>query len=181
MISRGDMALRQVQNTERDMKLLLKWLSDPRVLRWAYGEDAPWDIEKISEHFSPKASDSTARCFIVHGTAEIGYIQYFPVEEDSYKYTSREMFEAAKKGYGIDIFIGEVELWDKGIGGRAVALIEEYLRGNTSAELICADPATDNPRAQRFWRKAGFTPIGLIENYDDPAKQSTFMIKQISG
>lgn len=181
MSSKGDMALRPVQNTERDMKLLLIWLSDPRVLRWAYGEDAPWDMEKISEHFCPKDdAASPARRFIMHGGAEIGYIQYFPVEEDSYKFTSREMYESVAKGYGLDIFIGEVELWGKGLGGKAVTLVEEYLRDNTDAELICADPATDNPRAQRFWRKTGFVPKGLIENYDDPAKQSTFMIKPIS-
>ena len=181
MISKGYMSLRRVHNTEPDMKLLLKWLSDPRVLRWAYGEDAPWNMEKISEHFCPKADDdgSPVACFIMRGGTEIGYIQYFPAEEDSYKYTSREMYEQVSDGYGIDIFIGEPELWGKGLGGKAVALLEDYLRDNTDAELICADPATDNLRAQRFWRKTGFVPIGLIENYDDSTKQSMLMLKPI--
>lgn len=181
MISKGNISLRRVKNEEADMKLLLKWLTNPDVLRWAYGEDAPWDMEKITEQFGEKTTgdSSTVGCFITLGGEEIGYIQYFPIEEDSYKFNSREMYEKVADGYGIDIFIGEPELWGQGIGGRAVDLMAEWLKNNTTAKLICADPATDNERAQRFWRKTGFEPIGLIEDYDDSSKMSMLMMRKL--
>lgn len=181
MISKGNISLRPVENVEGDMRLLLKWLTNPEVLRWAYGEDAPWDLEKITEQFGKKTTgdSSTVGCFIALGGKEIGYIQYFPIEEDSYKFNSREMYGKVVGGFGIDIFIGEPELWGQGIGGRAVDLIVEWLRNNTTARLICADPATDNERGLRFWKKNGFEPIGLIENYDDSSKMSMLMMKGI--
>ena len=181
MISKGNISLRRVKNVEGDMRQLLKWLTNPEVLRWAYGEDAPWDLEKITEQFGGKATgtSSTVGCFIGLDGKEIGYIQYFPIEEDSYKFSSGEMYEKVAEGYGIDIFIGEPELWGQGIGGKAVALMADWLKKNTSAKLICADPATDNERAMRFWKKNGFEPIDLIENYDDSSKMSRLMLRII--
>lgn len=55
--------------------------------------------------------------------------------------------------------------------------MEEYLKNNTEADVLCADPATDNGRALRFWHKAGFKPVDLIENYDDSNKKSILMVK----
>ena len=179
MISKGNISLRRVKNVEADMILLLKWLSDPEVLRWAYGEDAPWDLEKITAEFGEKTTGdgSTVGCFIAVDGEEIGYIQYFPIEEDSYKFSSREMYERVADGYGIDIFIGEPELWGQGIGSRAVGLMADWLKNNTTAKLVCADPATDNERGLRFWGKNGFQSIGLIENYDDSSKMSILMMR----
>ena len=181
LVSKNNMALRPMVNNERDMRLVLKWLSEPELLQWVYGEDAPWDIDKVIDRFADKTTPESAvtACFIMRDDREIGYIQYFPIAKDSYKFNSIGMYEKVKNGFGLDVFIGEPALWGQGIGTQTLDLIEEHLKISIGAHLLCSDPATDNERALRFWRKAGFSPVGLIENYDDKSKKSVLMTKNI--
>ena len=181
LIYKNNMALRRMNNEERDMQLILKWLSEPELLQWVYGEDAPWSIDKVTFKFSENtAPESTVTaCFIMQDNEEIGYIQYYPITKDSYKFNSNDTYEKVKKGYGTDIFIGDPSLWGHGIGVQALKLLEEHLKNTAAVDLICADPAEDNERALHFWKKIGFSSIDLIENYDDKNKKSVLMIKAI--
>ncbi|MCH5186245.1 MAG: GNAT family N-acetyltransferase [Oscillospiraceae bacterium] len=163
------------------MKLLADWLSDPGVLEYVYGEGAPWDTEKVKRVFGDKTEDGggEAGCFIVLDGKEIGYMQYYPIREDSYKFNDRDTYIRLKPGFGIDMFIGKPELWDKGIGSRAVGLITEYLKNTYNIPLLCADPETGNARAVHFFQKVGFERIDIVENYDDRTKQSFLTVKNI--
>lgn len=181
LVSENNIALRCVNNEERDMHLLLKWLSEPELLQWVYGEDAPWDIDKVIDKFAKKTmpESTLTACFIMQNDKEIGYIQYYPIAKDSYKFNSNDIYEKVRNGCGIDIFIGEPSLWGRGIGSHALDLMEKYLKNTAAAHLLCSDPASDNERALRFWKKAGFSPIDIIENYDDKNKKSILMMKII--
>ena len=75
----------------------------------------------------------------------------------------------------MDMFIGEPELWGKGIGTETVKAMAQYLFTVLDAAVVCADPEPDNLRSIRCWEKAGFAPAGRIENYDDPNKNSMLM------
>lgn len=99
--------------------------------------------------------------------------------EDSYKFNDSATYKKVKDGYGIDMFIGEPELWRKGIGSQAVNIIAAYLRQKFNVHTICVDPATDNELGMKFWQKVGFVLIDIIENYDDSSKQSLLMVKSI--
>lgn len=179
LISKGNISLRLMNNTKKDMEFLLNWLTNEQVVRWVYEEGAPWDMNKIVEQFAEKTKEggSSTPCLIMYNKQEIGYLQYYPIKEDSYKFDSQDFFEKVAEGYGLDMFIGKPELWNKGIGTLAIGLVEDYLKNNMKAKVICVDPITDNSRAVHFWQKVGFKPIGAIEAYDNSDKKSILMIK----
>lgn len=181
LISRGAVALRAMKNTEKDMKLLLEWLNNPLVLRYVYGEDAPWDMEEILANFTENTTgegDATA-CFILYEGKEIGYLQYYPVQEDSYKYNTPATFEKVKGGYGVDMFIGIPALWNQGIGKQVINLFGEYCKKQLGIHKLCVDPSTENERGLKFWEKTGFVPLETIEDYDDSSKFCILMEKSI--
>lgn len=174
---KGKIALRLLRR--EDMPLLTGWLTDERVTRWAWAEGVPWDLEKVTEEFSDMldpAGGATA-AIVLHEGKEIGYLQFYPLAEDSYKLPP-DMFEELRGGFGADFFIGLPALWDKGIGSQAVGLLAEYLavRG---VKLLAADPASDNPRSLHFWQKNGFEPLCEVEDYDDPEKTGLLCVKRL--
>ena len=115
----------------------------------------------------------------MYNNQEIGYLQYYPIKKDSYKFSSEDSFEKLAEGYGLDMFIGEPELWNKGIGTLTIGLVEDYLKNNMKAKVLCVDPTTDNSRAVHFWQKVGFEQIDVIEAYGDSNQKSILMIKSL--
>lgn len=179
--AKGNTSLRRMRNEETDMELLFKWLTNPMVIRYVYEEGAPWTLDKVREEFAEKMTEegTTTPCLILYEGREVGYLQYYPITEDSYKFNDLATYERIKGGYGVDMFIGEPELWQKGIGSRALGILEEYLKKQLEVSVICVDPATDNERGMNFWPKVGFEPVDTVENYDDCSKLSVLMVKSL--
>lgn len=179
--TQNGVSIRFMENTENDMAMLLSWLTNPDVLQYVYAENAPWNIEKIWGEFSEKATgeSSVVACMIMYQDREIGYIQYYPIEEYSYKLNDQSLYEQIKGGYGVDMFIGEPELWQKGIGSQALNILEDHFRKTLNMHTICVDPAVDNERGIAFWRNVGFETIDIIENYDDVNVKSLLMAKRL--
>lgn len=173
-------AVRKMNNDERDRALLLEWLSNPRLTEVAWGEEAPWDAQKIEENFFDEEAESSSEvaCIIEYENREIGYIQYYMLDEASYKFNSEVPYEKFIGGYGIDLFIGPHELWGKSIGTNVIKAMANYLRNSIGAKVVCADPEEDNKRSVQSFIKAGFSPMGKIENYDEPDKISILMAKK---
>lgn len=102
---------------------MLEWLTDPNgVTTVAWKEDVLWDMKKIEKKFMPWTKDDNAftSCIINKDGKPIGYIQFHPVDEDSYLFTPPITYDKFEGGYGIDLFIGYLELWGKRIGTKAV-------------------------------------------------------------
>ena len=173
--------IRRMRNTEKDMNTLLKWLSDPQVLEWSWSEDAPWDLDKVTKEFGENTDlhSTVVACFILLDEQPIGYVQYYPIERDSYKFDDEVTYKSVKGGYGVDMFIGEPALWGQGIGKAAMKALEKQLSDELQVDILCVDPETENKRAVHFWKKAGFTPISFIKNYDDDNKESILMVRRL--
>ena len=177
LFTNENISIRKMNNSIEDKSLLLEWLTNPEVLKFAWGEGAPWDMQKIEDEFCDKKSGSedVTACMIEYDGRAIGYIQYYPVERDSYAFNEQVPYEEFVGGYGIDLFVGYPELWGKGIGVKIVSGMSKYLLNTLGAKVVCADPEEDNQRSVRCWIKAGFIPVGKIQNYDDPEKISILM------
>lgn len=170
-------AVRKMNNDDKDRALLLEWLSDPRLTEVAWGEEAPWDAQKIEENFFEDEAENSSEvaCIIEYESREIGYIQYYMLDEASYKFNSNVPCEKFIGGYGIDLFIGHPKFWGKGIGTNVIKSMANYLINTLGAKVVCADPEEDNKRSVHSFIKAGFSPMGKIENYDEPDKFSILM------
>lgn len=175
-----NVTIRRLRADAEDLHTLLTWLTDDRILAHVYDEDAPWDLEKIRDCFAENAlpENEVAGWMILADDVPVGYMQHYPVSEDSYRFTEAVPFSLLAGAYGTDLFIGIPELWRKGIGRQAIDLLCGHLR-HQGVTRLCADPATDNDHGMAFWTRAGFVPIGIVPEYDHPEKQSMLMLRTL--
>lgn len=123
---------------ESDKGLLVNWLSNPSVLHYYEGRDRPHDLEMVNEHFYNRIDDHVTGCIVEYEGIEIGYIQYYPLDDstkNNYGYT-----DLTEKIYGTDQFIGEVEYWNQGIGKFLVNSMVDFLINKKDAKRIVMDP-----------------------------------------
>lgn len=146
-----------------DAPLLLRWLKDPRVLEYWEGPHEVFTPGRIREEFY-EDPDPTTRCIVQYGGRDIGYLQFYPIDSEGfteYGYDRRDLTT-----FGIDQFIGEPELWGKGIGRRFIKLICGYLRAARGAQAVVLDPHADNPRAIRCYEACGFKKVKLLPAHE---------------
>lgn len=163
LIKDVDITIRPMQDELFDYKLMTKWLSDPKVYEFVHGK--PKDLEWVKNKYSPRIQkkENINACFIEFKKQPIGYVQYFDIK----KYEKDYVMQNTKDVWAIDIWIGEPDFWEKGIGSKTVKLLVDYIFKNHMAKKIIIDPHTDNPRAIRAYEKAGFKKVRILKNHED--------------
>ena len=97
--------------TQQDKNLLLKWLTDKRVLNFWEGKSSIFDLDRITKEFYSEDCFEIIRGIIKYDGKSIGYVQMYKLDKDmlsEYEYPLTN-----KTVYGIDQFIGEPEYWGK--------------------------------------------------------------------
>lgn len=95
-----------------DLVLMLKWLTDDRVLEFYGGRDKKYTLKTICEHYTEQWADELYRVIIEYDEIPIGYAQIYRVQDelfDEYNYHKTD-----EKIYAMDQFIGEPEYWEYG-------------------------------------------------------------------
>jgi aminoglycoside 6'-N-acetyltransferase len=64
------------------------------------------------------------------------------------------------------MFIGEPELWDRGLGSGALSMLVAYLYSEAGAHSIVIDPRLTNGRAIRAYEKAGFRKVKVLHRHE---------------
>jgi RimJ/RimL family protein N-acetyltransferase len=156
-LTNGRIKIRPIK--EEDKYIVKKWLSDPEVLQFYEGRDRPFTLEMVEEKFV-KGSPESARCIIVFEDREIGYLQYYRIdEEERKKYGYSQSQEVI---YGTDQFIGESVLWNQGIGTLMINEVKKYLTETKGADLLVMDPMVWNERAIKCYEKCGYKKIKIL-------------------
>lgn len=146
-----------------DASLLLRWLTDVRVLEYWEGPHAVFTSERIREHYFEDEWNAS-RWIIEYEAAPIGYVQAYQLDEEMF--SEYEYPYTDSKVYGIDQFIGEPEYWGKGIGRRFVKLLCGYLHENASAQAVVLDPHAGNERAIRCYEACGFRKLKFLPRHE---------------
>lgn len=136
---------------EDDLVLMLKWLTDDRVLEFYDGRDKKHTQKTIREHYTEQWADEIYRVIIEYDTIPIGYAQIYRIQGelfDEYNY-----HETEEKIYAMDQFIGEPEYWNMGIGAEYCRVVCQYLRTEMDADAVILDPRKNNLRAVRAYEK----------------------------
>lgn len=161
-IKKEDIRIRTL--TEEDFTLMLKWLTDKRVLEFYGGRDKQYTLDTIKEHYSESWKDEVLRVIIEYSDIPIGYGQIYKMYDelyDDYHYPrSNEIV------YGMDQFIGEPEYWSKGIGTKYTKMVFEFLKKERNVDAIILDPHQDNIRAIKMYKKAGFRIIKDLPEHE---------------
>ena len=148
----GDITVRPWR--EADLPLVVKWMSDPRVLQYFGGRDDVHDEARMYAIFAEDTPDH--RCIFSFQGEPAGYIQFCPMDEGEFG------FPAHERTWGMDLYIGEPALWNRGIGTRLVRAGAEQLLAQGYADRVTIDPEAWNTRAVRSYEKAGFVKRMLM-------------------
>lgn len=141
-----------------DYAAMSGWLTDSRVLEFYDGRDCALPLKRVPEKYSPRvlAEEGVTACLLVLEDRPIGYLQFYAIPEES----------GAGGVFGMDQFVGEVELWNRGLGIRVVRLMLEYLFEVEGASRVVLDPHADNLRAIRCYEKCGFRKVKLLPAHE---------------
>ncbi|MDN3015549.1 GNAT family N-acetyltransferase [Paenibacillus sp. BSR1-1] len=146
---------------EKDKYLLAKWLSDPSVLEFYEGRNNPFNIYRVNAKFYNRR-DGVTGCIVEYEGIEIGYIQYYQLDDEvkkEYGYTDGKIF-------GTDQFIGEGEFRNKGIGTLIVTSMVKFLINYYKADRVVMDPQTRNTRDIKCYEKCGFKKVKILPNHE---------------
>ena len=161
-IKENDLIVRTL--TKKDLLILLKWLTDDRVLEFYGGRDQNFTEQDIIREYYEEDKEIATRLIVECNNVPIGYVQvYDMIDEyyDSYKYNKTDEIV-----YCMDQFIGEPDYWNKGLGTRFMKMILEYLVTEKDAKAVILDPHQNNPRAVKMYEKVGFKIIKELPKHE---------------
>jgi len=141
------------------LPLVQRWLAEPHVVRWWGKSNEQFDI------VCADLNEPTMNQFIV--TCErrsFGYVQCY--DPDAWDGAGLGPQPAGTRG--IDQFIGEADMLDRGHGSAFIrCFIDRLLKAGTPRIVTDPDPA--NARAIRAYEKAGFRRTHLVDTPDGRA------------
>lgn len=185
IVTTGDLVIRRMRDEVSDYARMVRWRNMPHVRRW-WDPDFPLrTLRSIKKEYRPDTAPGapSIACIVELRGQPIGFIQF-------YKWSSYED-EATEVGipfddltYGIDVFIGDPYLTDKGLGTKIVSLVSGYLIDELNASAVALTTDVSNRRAQRCYEKAGFRKVKEVldtDTYRGERCRSWLMVKERDG
>ncbi|WP_083781938.1 GNAT family N-acetyltransferase [Kineococcus radiotolerans] len=139
LVVEAPLRLRLRRSHRSDAETIAAWLGREEVHRWWGG--APVPLEEVVEKYTGDRLPEVAVYVVETAGRPVGLIQAW--QDD---------------GCGLDMFIAADEQ-GAGVGPAAARALAEDLTARGWRDLT-VDPAVDNVRAVRAWRRAGFAPTG---------------------
>lgn len=145
--------LRLMEDTMEDYIAMQRWFSEPELQKWVWCDEKgepPVKLERIIQKYGSRIKNPTDvfPYFILRDGVSIGFIQYY-------------LKDAAS--VGLDMWIGVPEMRNQGYGSQALrqmlALMKEK---HPLIREAFIDPETENRRAVKCYRKAGFESVEEI-------------------
>ena len=166
----SEIMIRYLENTDYDMNCMLNWLNNKKISDY-YGDSKKYTLKEIKNKYIKKIESKVENpCIIEYNNKPIGYIQYYIVDSEEYE-IPQEIFsnivKQNEKAIAIDLFIGEDDFRDKGIGTKTLKLLINEIFNDHSINAILIDPKTSNKRAIECYRKCGFKDICIIPNREE--------------
>ena len=163
------------------MPNLVRWQREAEVAIW-WGE-ADKSEDEIAAKWLRRAEGSgsdydrnTIRYVIVVDGNDIGLIQSYDLRH----YPAHAAEVGIPNAAGLDIFVGESEWRNKGIGTSIVQkFVEEYVFAIPGIETCVIDPDPENKRAMRSYEKAGFEYVKSY--YSNENKMNVYLMRQERG
>ena len=145
--------------SSEDLPMVRRWLETPHVAQWWHDPDTQFTL--VSEDLDHPAMDQ----FVV--TADdrpFAYLQCY----DPTAWSDNGLGTHPQGTRGIDQFIGEPDMIDRGHGSALIrSFVDDLLKMGTPRVVTDPDPA--NLRAVRAYEKAGFQKIRLVDTPDGRA------------
>jgi aminoglycoside 6'-N-acetyltransferase len=145
--------------TPDDLPLLKRWLAAPHVVQW-WG-NTPEQFELVRGDLEVEAMDQYV---VTTNDRPFGYLQCY----DPMVWPDNGLGAHPAGTRGIDQFIGEPDLLERGHGSAFIRIFIERLLKAGSPRVI-TDPDPNNHRAIRAYEKAGFRRDRIVDTPDGRA------------
>ncbi len=158
----GDITLRRLCNIESDYRFLEEWYKKEEI--YSHFEQRILNYDEIVNKYYPRTkTNATVPVYMIEYKYEpVGIIQYQEINKEN-----KELYKISNNNsYEMDIFIGNLDLHNKGIGKKAVNLMSKYLFDTHNAELIVMCPLEENINAIKCYQKSGFRLINKFTTND---------------
>ncbi len=154
--------------TLEDLPMIRRWLNTPHVYEWWGVSSGPGSLggpgdgaateEQVYEKYAPGVDPEAAgtqRYVITIDGQPVGLIHWYSLaDEPEY---AIQINETAPGGAGIDLFIGEADRVDRGLGPAVLDRFVNYLVfADATITRAIGAPHPDNARSCRAFEKAGF-------------------------
>lgn len=149
---------------ESHFPLLTEWFNKPHVQEFYSLHD--WTLEQVKSKYLPYVrKEKPLNCFIVFlDKTPFGFIQDYGLKDFPWPEQNFSP-DVIQKAAGIDLFIGDVSMLNKGLGSE---LLEAFLRTHVwpRYDFCVVDPEIRNVVSQRFFRRCGFRVHKMIHTRD---------------
>jgi len=147
-----------------DVPVLLKWLTNPKILEFYEGRDQKFTPSLIRKRYISKIKLKDFWPGIIEQDHQpIGYLQFYAVNKEG---LIEYELEYKPDTYALDLFIGESALWGKGIGSKVLDLVVKYIFDKRQGKRMVIDPHLNNLRAIRAYEKVGFKQVKILKKHE---------------
>ena len=171
----GELSVRHLANTDSDMAHMVKWLTTPEVQEWYGGRDQVTDLALVLAEYGPGGEverDGVVPTIIELDGCPIGYAQLYEIDDphDAAEFDLDSASSGDSRGgegiWSIDLFIGEPDLFDQGIGRAVCRSAAEFMRSEWAARDVVILPYVENARAIAAYRAAGFVGDHIVREHE---------------
>jgi aminoglycoside 6'-N-acetyltransferase len=129
LIKKDEIIIRPMRNEIHDYELMEKWRTDEQVLQFYGGRDYPYYLEKVIAIYKPRilGKSPLVPCIFSYQNIDIGYLQYYALNNLPEHIRQMYSLEETNNVYGIDLFIGEIQYWNQGIGTKVLSSARDYI------------------------------------------------------
>lgn len=175
-LNNDDVSLRKLCNTEADYRLLEKWYKEEEI--YSHFEQRILNYEEIVKKYYPRTLiDAKVPVYVIeYSNKPVGIIQYQKINKEN-----KELYNLEdNNSYEMDVFVGELNLHNKGIGKKSVKLMANYLFKESNADLIVMCPLKENINAIRCYEKVGFKINGEFITEDTIGDAQKYVLMVLS-
>jgi aminoglycoside 6'-N-acetyltransferase len=141
-----------------DLPTIQRWLATPHVSQWWY--DPSEQFELVSGDLG---HPDMGQFIVATDSREFAYLQCYDLSAWNTGFGPQS--EGTR---GLDQFIGEADMLDRGHGSGFIKVCAEQLLTSGTPRIVI-DPDPTNARAIRAYEKAGFCRDRIAETPDGPA------------
>ena len=144
--------------TSSDLPLIRRWLETPHVSEWWH--DPAEQFELVSGDLD---HPDMAQFIVAWDLRPFAYLQCYNLSDWNTGFGPQP--DGTR---GLDQFIGEADMLDRGHGSAFIRAFTEQLFAK-GAPRVVIDPDPANARAIRAYAKAGFSKDRIVDTPDGPA------------
>ena len=170
-INNLDITFRKLRDSKKDYEKLYNWCKRKHIYEWF--EQRILSYNEIVSKYKYKLKTKKQNLYIIKSNnIDIGLVQIYKFEND----INLNELNKYKNIYEYDVFIGDENYLNKGIGKKVVETINDIIYKKYHADSIILRPFKRNKRAIKCYKKCDFEIVGEYVGTDTLGNKENIVI-----